>query len=140
MRVTEINTVVRTLEYAGELFINLQELDELLKDETLVEMEEVLITPYYIQDHKRLELYQYEFCCMKDCDFKDYLFKLTGKKRIEDIPEEILHLRKNCFATVDEPNKLKDFLRFLFQNKNLQKEVEQVFGNYEQDNLYAIVY
>ena len=140
MRVTEINTVLRTIEYAGEFFINLHELNELLKDEMVIEMEEVLITPYYIQGNKRLELYQYEFCCMKEWDFSDYILKLTGKKRIEDIPEEILVLRKNCFATVDESNKLRNFLSFLFQNRNLQKEVEQVFGNYVAKNLYAIVY
>lgn len=140
MRITEINTVLETIEYAGEIFINLQELDEFLKVETSIEMEEVLITPYYIQDDKRLELYKYEFCCIKDCDFKDYVLKLTGKKLIEDISEEILAIRNICFATVDEPNKLKDFLEFLFQNKNLQKEVKQVFGEYVAKNLYAIVY
>lgn len=36
MRVTEIDTVLETIEYAGETFINLQELDELLKGETLL--------------------------------------------------------------------------------------------------------
>lgn len=45
-----------------------------------------------------------------------------------------------CFATGDEPNKLRNYLAFLFQNKNLQKEVEQVFGEYVAKNLYAIVY
>ena len=140
MRVTEINTALRTVEYAGEFFINLQELNKFLENETLIEMEEVLITPYYIQDNKRLELYQYEFCCTNDYDFKDYILKLTGKKRIEDIPKEILYLRKNCFATLDEPNNLRDFLGFLFENKSLQEEVEQVFGDYVAENLYAIIY
>ena len=140
MRVTEMKTALRTVEYAGEFFINLQELNKFLENETLIEMEEVLITPYYIQDNKRLELYQYEFCCTNDYDFKDYILKLTGKKQIEDIPEKILHLRKNCFATVDQPNKLRDFLEFLFENKSLKREVEQVFVNYVAENLYAIVY
>ena len=140
MRVTEINTTLRTVEYAGEIFINLQELDELLKKDILIELEEVLIIPYYIQDNKRLELYQYEFVSTNDCDFRDYILKLTGKKRIEDIPEDILHLRKKCFAKVDESNKLREFLEFLFQNKNLQEEVEKAFGNYVEENLYAIVY
>ena len=77
---------------------------------------------------------------MKNCNFKEYVLNLTGKKRIEDIPKEILTIRNSCFATVDEPDKLKDFLKFLFQNKYLQKEVEQVFGEYVVKNLYAIVY
>ena len=140
MRVTEINDILKTIECAGEYFINLQALDELLNDTTLSEMDGVLIMPYYIQDNKRFELYQYEFYCSNNGDFKDYILKQTGKKQMEDIPEEIIQLREKCFATVDEPNKLKEFLKFLFQDKNLQKEVEKVFGEYKVENLYAIVY
>ena len=43
MKVSDINKKLRTIEYAGELFVNLQELRELLRIEPLVEMEEILI-------------------------------------------------------------------------------------------------
>lgn len=103
MRITEIDTVIKSVEYAGETFINLQELDNLLKTDFRIEMEECLITPYYIQDNKRMELYQYEFCCTSEYDFEGYILKLTGKEKIEDISEEICCLRRNCFSTCDEP-------------------------------------
>lgn len=140
MRITEINTVLRTIEYSGEHFVNLQELRELLKIEPLVEIEEVLITPYYIQDNKRMELYQYEFYCTNDFGFEDYILTQTGKKRIEDVPEEILYIKKNCFATLKEVHKLIDFINFILENEDLQEEVKQVFGKYMEENLYAIVY
>lgn len=140
MRITEISTVIKSIEYAGEIFINLQELDNLLKTGFRIEMEECLITPYYIQDNKRMELYQYEFCCTDGIDFEEYILKLTGKEKKEDISEEILCLRKNCFSTCDEPNGLADFLKFLFENKTLKKEIEQVFDDYIAENLYAVVY
>ena len=140
MRITEINTVIKSIEYAGEIFINLQELDNLLKTGFRIEMEECLITPYYIQDNKRMELYQYEFCCTDEIDFEEYILKLTGKEKKEDISEEILCIRKNCFSTCDEPNGLADFLKFLFENKTLKKEIEQVFGDYIAEDLYAVVY
>ncbi len=140
MRITEINTVIKSVEYAGEIFINLQELDNLLKNDFRIEMEECLITPYYIQDNKRMELYQYEFCCTDEFDFEGYILKLTGKEKIEDIPEDICCLRRNCFSTCDEPNGLADFLKFLFDNKTLQEEIKKVFGNYIVENLYAVVY
>lgn len=140
MRITEINTVIKSIEYAGEIFINLQELDNLLKTGFRIEMEECLITPYYIQDNKRMELYQYEFCCTDEIDFEEYILKLTGKEKKEDISEEILCLRKNCFSTCDEPNGLANFLKFLFENKTLKKEIEQVFGDYIAEDLYAVVY
>lgn len=87
-----------------------------------------------------MELYQYEFCCTDECDFEEYILKLTGKKKIEDISEEIFCLRKNCFSTCDESNKLADFLKFLFENQTLKEEIEQVFGDYIVENLYAVIY
>ncbi|MBQ8260751.1 MAG: hypothetical protein IJZ00_00505 [Lachnospiraceae bacterium] len=140
MRITEINTAIKSVEYAGEIFINLQELDNLLKTDFRIEMEECLITPYYIQDNKRMELYQYEFCCTDEFDFEEYILKLTGKDKIEDISEEIFCLRKNCFSTCDEPNGLADFLKFLFDNKTLKEEIKKVFGYYIAENLYAVIY
>lgn len=140
MRITEINTAIKSVEYAGEIFINLQELDNLLKKDFRIEMEECLITPYYIQDNKRMELYQYEFCCTDESDFEKYILKLTGKEKIEDISEEILRLRKNCFSACDEPDGLADFLKFLFDNKTLKEEIKKVFGDYIAENLYAVVY
>lgn len=140
MRITEINTVIKSIEYAGEIYINLQELDNLLKTDVRIEMEECLITPYYIQDNKRMELYQYEFCCTDEIDFEEYILKLTGKEKKEEISEEIFCLRKNCFSSCDEPNGLADFLKFLFENKNLKTEIEKVFDDYIAENLYAVVY
>lgn len=140
MRITEINTAIKSVEYAGEIYINLQELDNLLKTDFRIEMEECLITPYYIQDNKRMELYQYEFCCTGEFDFEEYVLKLTGKDKIEDISEEICCLRKNCFSTCDEPNGLADFLKFLFDNKTLKEEIKKVFGYYIAENLYAVIY
>lgn len=140
MRITEINTVIKSVEYAGEIFVSLQELDNLLKTNFRIEMEECLITPYYIQDNKRMELYQYEFCCTDEFDFEEYILKLTGKEKIEDVSKEIFYLRKNCFSTCYEPDRLTDFLKFVFENETLKEEIKQVFGYYNAENLYAVVY
>ena len=139
MRITEINTVIKSVEYSGESFINLPELYNLLKTDFRIEMEECLITPYYIQDNKRMELYQYEFCCTNEVNFEEFILKSTGKEKIEDISEEIYCLRRNCFSTCDEPNRLADFLQFLFDNKILKEEIKKVFGDYTAENLYAVV-
>lgn len=88
----------------------------------------------------RMELYQYEFCCTGELDFEDYILKITGKEKIEDVSEEIIYFRKRCFSTCDEPNRLVDFLEFLLENKALKKEIEQAFGDYAVKNLYAVVY
>lgn len=140
MKITEINTVIKSIEYTGEILINLQELYNLLMTDFSIEMEECIITPYYIQDNKRMELYQYEFYCTDKLDFEDYILRLTGKEKIEDVSEEVFYLRRNCFSMCKEPSGLADFLKFLFQNKILKEEVKQAFGSYAVENLYAVVY
>lgn len=140
MKITEIDKMIQSVTFAEEIFINLQELYQLLKTGFKIELEECLIIPYYIQDHKRMELYQYEFCCTEKLDFEGYILKLTGKKKIGDVSEEIINLRRKCFSTCDEPNRLIDFLNFLLNNKAVKEEIEQAFENYAIENLYVAVY
>lgn len=45
MKITEIYTVVKYVEYEGEILINLQELEHLLKADFRIELEECLIVP-----------------------------------------------------------------------------------------------
>lgn len=54
--------------------------------------------------------------------------------------EEIINLRRKCFSTCDEPNRLIDFLDFLLNNEAVKEEIEQAFNNYTIENLYAAVY
>ncbi|MCM1161735.1 MAG: hypothetical protein NC412_10970 [Roseburia sp.] len=142
IRITEIDTVVEHIVFSGEVLINLFDFNNVLKSDIgkQIEMEECLITPYYIQDNKRMELYQYEFCICNECNFEDYILRLTGKRNFEDIPEEIINLRKICFAKISENNKIFDYLNFLFKNQELRREVEQNFDNFNEVNLYATVF
>lgn len=142
IRITEIDTVVKHIIFSGEVFINLSDFNNVLKSDIgkQIEMEECLITPYYIQDNKRMELYQYEFYLCNECDFEDYILKLTGKRNFKDIPKEIISLRKICFAKINEHNKIPDYLNFLFENQELRREVEQIFGDFNEVNLYATVF
>ena len=140
VKLKKMNALVKTVEYNKEIFINLRELYELISAGLKIEMQECLITPYYLQDNRRMELYQYEFCCTDKSTFEEHVLTVTGKIKIEEIPQDILSLKKKCFSTINQTNGLLDFLKFLFENKELQKEIEQIFGSYTSKNLYAIIY
>ena len=140
MRITEVSAEITSFKYSGETYINLKELSDLLKTGCHPEMEECLIMPYYICNKKRMELYQYEFYCVKDCDFEKYLLKLTGKAKIEDVPNEIRFLRRKCFWAFDETDGLAEYLEFLLDNAALKGEIEKIFGSYNAENMFAVVY
>lgn len=68
-----------------------------------MEVEESLITPYYIQGNKRMELYQYEFCCTDESDgLTDFLkFLLDNKTLKEEIKKVFGHYSvENLYAVV----------------------------------------
>ncbi len=140
MKIVEVISKITQIEYLGEKYINLQELFDLLKGEQKLEMTECIIMPYYIQDKMRFELYEYEFYCTNEKSFEQYILSITGKSNLEEISNEILSLREKCFANIDEPQKIVDYLDFVLQSKKLQEEILKIFGKYTSKNLYALVY
>lgn len=140
MKITETKLYINSVDYFGEKFINLYEMSNFLNEHTDILLDECLIVPYYINDNKRMELYQYEFCCTNKYNFEEYVLNLTGKNCIIDIPQDILEIRRICFASQYEVNKLKNFLDFLFNDKNIRYEIKQFFGDFNIKNLYAIIY
>lgn len=141
MTITKIHEIIKPIKFARQTFINLRELKDLLETGFRIEMEECLITPSYIQDNKQYELYHYELCCTNEYDsFDQFILELTHKNKIEEIPEEIYTLRKNCFSRCDEPCRLAEYLRFLFNSESLKEEIKTAFGFYVAKNLYAVIY
>ena len=140
MKITEINTKMRYVKYAGEEFINLREFDSFLKTIKTIEMEECLIAPFYIQNNKRMELYQYEFCCTNEENFENYILRITGKEKIDDVSQEIINLKSNCFSTCNESNRLAEYIKYLFENKKIKNEVMQTFGEYDANNMFIVIY
>lgn len=142
IKITEINTIVKHIIISGEIYIALSDLISYLNsdDGKQIELEECLITPFYLYENKRMELYQYEFCMTNEYNFEDYITKLTGKKNYEEIPREIIELRKICFSRVSEQNKINKYLKYIVDNQDIKSEVEQVFDNFDKANLYVTVY
>ncbi len=140
MTLFEICSSIRTIQFSGEYLFSLKSLYNLLKTNIEIKLEECLIMPYYICNNKRIELYQFEMYCTSKYSFEEYLTKKTGYKEIGDIPKDIVRLRRNCFLHPDEPQRLAKFLEYIFYNSELRSEVEQAFGEYSIDNLYAIIY
>lgn len=140
MKISKLYSIVEYEEYGDEKYINLCKLDYMLKKGFEIEMEECLITPYYIQDGRRMELYHYEFYCSKEVDFEEHVLRLTGRKTLDEIPEKIVNLRKKCFSNCYNQEKLCNYLYFLFEDASLRDEVETVFGKFERKNIFIVIY
>lgn len=144
-----LNDVIETLDeriISNEKYYNLikfQEYLEDLSDET-IEVVESVLTPYYIFDGKRMELYEYALNIetSKKQDFEEYLLTLTGKQRMDDIPRHIIEREKECRIECEENTKiiriffLKKYIHFLLTNTDIKSQVKKIFRSFSEDNLF----
>ncbi|MBD5452839.1 MAG: hypothetical protein HDR30_00735 [Lachnospiraceae bacterium] len=133
----------------GEEMLNLHELVTCIElDKTPSLIEECIIMPYYIDQKGRYELYQYEFRVesMNKETFEEYILRITGKKKIDDVADNIIRIRQICYAKLDRNNqndilkKIKDYFYFLINSEDVQKEIVDIFGEFNLNNLYICIY
>ena len=120
---------------------------EALNEDTLI-VEDCILTPYYIHAGALYELYEYELNIRltDQPDFRRYLLKKTGRKTVEDVPDHIVRLQKECCIEVSKAEgqlpveRLLQFVDFLCAEEAVISQVQQVFGAYQSDGLWFSVY
>ena len=110
--------------------------------------EEIIFTPYYIHDGELYELYEYELSIRltNQPDFHRYLLKKTGQRTVEEIPDYIVRLQKECHIEVSKAvgrllvGRLLQYVDFLCAEEAMISQIQQVFGAYQRNDLWFSVY
>ena len=117
-------------------------------NEGILIVEDCILTPYYIHDGALYELYEYEMNIRltDQPDFRRYLLKKTGKGTVEEVPDQIVRLQRECYIEVLTADgllpvgRLLQYIDFLFAEETVISQVQQVFGVYQPDGLWFSVY
>ena len=117
-------------------------------NESILIVEDCILTPYYIHDGALYELYEYEMNIRltDQPDFRRYLLKKTGKGTVEEVPDQIVRLQRECYIEVLTADgllsvgRLLQYIDFLFAEETVISQVQQVFGVYQPDGLWFSVY
>ena len=117
-------------------------------DKTPPRIEECIITPYYTNESSRYELYQYEFYAVQSNEkaLDEYILTITGKSKIEEVPEDIIRIRTICFGEIDDNNqcvilnKIKEYFHFLMEDEDIQREIKDVFVEFDVNNIFISIY
>ena len=117
-------------------------------NEGILIVEDCILTPYYIHDGALYELYEYEMNIRltDQPDFRRYLLKKTGKGTVEEVPDQIVRLQRECYIEVLKADgqlpvgRLLQYVDFLFAEETVISQVQQVFGVYQPDGLRFSVY
>ena len=120
---------------------------EALNEDTLI-VEDCILTPYYIHAGALYELYEYELNIRltDQPDFHRYLLKKTGKGTVEEVPDQIVRLQRECYIEVLKADgqlpvgRLLQYVDFLFAEEAVISQVQQVFGVYQRNDLWFAFY
>lgn len=134
----------------GEVFYNLADFRrqlESLKEDSLA-VPDCILTPYYIHAGALYELYEYELNIRltDQPDFHRYLLKKTGKGTVEEVPDQIVRLQRECYIEVLTADgllpvgRLLQYVDFLFAEETVISQVQQVFGAYRRNDLWLAFY
>ncbi len=144
-----LDEIIRALNatelYNDEILYKFSDLYDAIKNisEEHIKIDDCIIMPYYVFGGRRLELYEYEMNIrlVDKLDFEQYLLNKTGKKKADDIPKEVILLHKNCYYEVLKTEseisieKIKRYIDYLYDNSNLEKQIRQVLGGFDTQNL-----
>lgn len=142
-------SLISKIIIGDEKMLNLCELVKCMEtDQAPPLIEECIIMPYYISDGRRYELYQYEFYAeQKNGEtFQEHILRITGKKSINEVPNDILKIRQICFAKIDAENqsdnlsKIKEYFTFLMTDENIKKEVMDIFLEFDINKIFVCIY
>lgn len=117
-------------------------------DDRPPQIEDCIAVPFYIDAGKRYELYQYELRVEEENGdtFEEYLLRATGKKKFEEIPDNIIKMRRICYINNirnDQEGtwkKIKEYFDFLLHDKDVQQEITAVFTEYDEKKLFISIF
>lgn len=147
-KLKEIIQQLKLIKISNEEYYRLIDLKQsiLLLDSDKIEVSDCILTPYYIQDNRRLELYEYEFSLrvVNNLNFNGHLLELTGRKNIYDVLPHIIERQKVCYVELLDDaldiKVIKKYIDYLYDSKEVRNQVETCFGNFNINQLFFEIY
>ena len=150
MNINDILVRLPILKQYGSEYYNFLSLYEILTSivENEISIDDLVIVPFYITSDITLELYDYEFNIriVNKPNIENYLLKKTGKKRVEDIDNDIINKTKKCYIEITPDRNsdaifyMKEYLHYCLNNNVIRNRIENKTGCYDANNLYFEMY
>ena len=141
MHITDIHSNLRTITISNEVYFNCNDFFELLKTENDIRFIDCIITPFYISNNKRYELYEYELIMSSTESFQQYMTIVAGRQ-YESINNNVLEIRRNCYIELsdrinsDITADVIKYIEYLMDNIKLKNEVKDIFDEYDASKIF----
>lgn len=112
------------------------------------EDETVLMVPFYLPLKKTYELYEFELKIneVSEKNFDKHILKLMGKSDLSEVPDYIIDREKYTYIEFLKNSSenlilpVRRYLHYIFSDARVKKEIVEVFGSYDQFNIFFAIY
>jgi hypothetical protein len=116
--------------------------------ESNVEVDEHIITPFYICDKGVLELYDYELNIRQvdSPNIDNFILIKTGKTSLNEVNPVIKQKIRKCYLETIKPNKylqvskLQEYFCYVRTSSDLRESINDYLNEYEENKLFFEVY
>lgn len=135
--------IFRTEMYPLKFFY--EKLKQLDKQE--VKTEDIVLTPFYIDNGKRYELYDYELSIKgidKEINVESYTNKIFRNIAENEMPKELIEKNKIRFIPIKNnkvsKEKIVQYLEYVLASQDIRDTILQIFGDFNIEKLYFKIF
>ena len=113
-----------------------------------IEVEDTILTPFYICDLGILEIYDYELNIrlVDRPSEENFILTRTGKKSINEVSSEIEQKLRSCYLELVKPQKflstdmLKKYVDYVKTSPEIKERIGEYLHEFDEDKLYFEIY
>lgn len=135
--------IFRTEMYPLKFFY--EKLKQLDKQE--LKTEDIVLTPFYIDNGKRYELYDYELSIKwidKEINIESYTNKLFRNLAKNEMPKELIEKNRIRFIPIKNNKVSKErivqYLEYVLASQDIRDTISQIFGDFNIEKLYFEIF
>lgn len=144
-----LNTI-SVLERSNTKYYKLNDLYNVLEkmSEEEIEVEDTILTPFYICDLGILEIYDYELNIrlVERPNAENFILTKTGKKSIDQVSSEIEEKLRSCYLELVKPQKListdsvEEFVNYVRSSPEIKERIGEYLHEFDDNKLYFEIY
>lgn len=116
-------------------------------DQQELKTEDIVLTPFYIDNGKRYELYDYELSIKgidKEINVESYTNKIFRNIAENEMPKELIEKNKIRFIPIKNnkvsKEKIVQYLEYVLASQDIRDTISQIFGNFNIEKLYFEIF
>ena len=141
---------MHVLNLSNATYYNLIDFDDILVQlgDRKIEVDEHIITPFYICNQMVLELYHFSLTIrhVKAPDIDNFILRETGRKSMDEVDPSIKLRFQRCYLETIAPNKsipankLQSFTNYVRNSVDIAQLISDYLHDFEEENLYFEIY